>query len=60
VRRFGAGVVVAAGDVDALGDALRTVLGDPEPFRAGARKARDELTWADAARAHARLYEEIA
>jgi glycosyltransferase involved in cell wall biosynthesis len=60
VRRFGAGVVVAAGDVDALAEALRTVLGDPEPFRAGARKARDELTWADAARAHVRLYEEIA
>jgi glycosyltransferase involved in cell wall biosynthesis len=60
VRRFGAGVVVTAGDVDALADALRTVLGDPERFRAGARKARDELTWADAARAHIRLYEEIA
>jgi glycosyltransferase involved in cell wall biosynthesis len=60
VRRFGAGVVVTAGDVDALADALRTVLRDPERFRAGARKARDELTWADAARAHIRLYEEIA
>jgi glycosyltransferase involved in cell wall biosynthesis len=60
VRRFGAGVVVAAGDVDALADAVGTVLADPEPFRAGARRARDELTWADAARAHIRLYEEIA
>jgi glycosyltransferase involved in cell wall biosynthesis len=60
VRRFGAGLVVSAGDVDGLAEALRTVLADPEPFRAGARKARDELTWADAARAHVRLYEEIA
>jgi glycosyltransferase involved in cell wall biosynthesis len=60
VRRFGAGVVVAAGDVDALADAVGTVLADPEPFRAGAVRARDELTWADAARAHIRLYEEIA
>ena len=59
VRRFGAGVVVPAGDVAGLGDALRTVLADPEPFRTGARQARDELTWADAARAHVRLYEEI-
>lgn len=59
VRRFGAGVVVAAGDVAALAEALRSVLADPEPFRAGARKARDELTWAQAARAHVRLYEEI-
>jgi glycosyltransferase involved in cell wall biosynthesis len=59
VRRFGAGVAVSAGDVDALAEALRTVLADPEPFRAGARKAREELTWAEAARAHARLYEEI-
>ena len=60
VRRFGAGVVVEAGDVDGLAGALRTVLADPEPFRAGASKARDELTWAEAADAHIRLYEEIA
>jgi glycosyltransferase involved in cell wall biosynthesis len=60
VRRFGAGLVVSPGDVGALAEALRTVLADPEPYRAGAREARDELTWAEAARAHVRLYEEIA
>jgi glycosyltransferase involved in cell wall biosynthesis len=60
VRRFGAGIVVAAGDIEALAEALRTVLSDPDPFRAGARRARDDLTWAEAARAHIRLYEEIA
>jgi glycosyltransferase involved in cell wall biosynthesis len=59
VRRFGAGLVVSPGDVEGLAEALRTVLADPEPFRAGARKARDQLTWAEAARAHVRLYEEI-
>jgi glycosyltransferase involved in cell wall biosynthesis len=60
VRRFGAGIVVAAGDIEALAEALRTVLSDPDPFRAGAGRARDDLTWAEAARAHIRLYEEIA
>ena len=60
VRRFGAGVVVPAGDVEALADGLRTVLEDPEPYRAGARRARDELTWEASARAHLELYRELA
>lgn len=60
VRRFGAGKVVAPGDVDGLADAIREVLDDPEPFRAGAQRARAELTWDAAARAHLALYEEIA
>ena len=60
VRRFGAGRVVAPGDVDGLADAIREVLSDPEPFRAGAQRARAELTWDASARAHLALYEEIA
>src|SRR4051812_32357481 len=63
VRRFGAGRVVPAGDVEALADAVQELLGDPaalEDARAGARRARDELTWDAAARAHLAVYEEIA
>jgi glycosyltransferase involved in cell wall biosynthesis len=60
VRRFGAGLVVAPGDVEGLAAAVQEVLRDPEPFRAGARRAREELTWDAAARAHLALYEEIA
>jgi glycosyltransferase involved in cell wall biosynthesis len=60
VRRFGAGLVVAPGDVDALAAAIDDVLRDPQPFREGAQRARDELTWDAAARAHLTLYEEIA
>ncbi|HET8527957.1 MAG TPA: glycosyltransferase family 4 protein [Gaiellaceae bacterium] len=60
VRRFGAGRVVPAGDVEALAAALGEVLADPEPARAGARRAREELTWDASARAHLELYREIA
>ena len=60
VRRFGAGRVVPPGDVDALAAAIGEVLADPEPFRSGARRAREELTWDASARAHLALYEEIA
>ena len=63
VRRFGAGRVVPAGDVEALAAAVRELLGDPaalEEARAGARRAREELTWDAAARAHLAIYEEIA
>jgi len=62
VRRFGAGRVVPAGDVDALAAAVHELLGDPaalEDARAGARRAREELTWDAAARAHLAIYEEI-
>jgi glycosyltransferase involved in cell wall biosynthesis len=63
VRRFEAGRVVPAGDVDALAGALRELLSDRdalEQARAGARRARDELTWDSAAAAHLALYAEIA
>jgi glycosyltransferase involved in cell wall biosynthesis len=63
VRRFGAGRVVPAGDVEALTAAARELLGDPaalEAARAGALRAREELTWDAAARAHLALYREVA
>ena len=63
VRAFGAGRVVPADDVDALGAAVRELLDDPaalEAARAGARRARAELTWARAAAAHLELYRELA
>jgi len=63
VRAFGAGRVVAAGDVDALADAVRELLSDRDALegaRAGARRARETLTWDASARAHLDLYEEIA
>ena len=62
VRQFGAGRVVEPGDVDALAAAVQELLGDPaalEEARAGARRARAELTWDAAARAHLALYEEL-
>jgi glycosyltransferase involved in cell wall biosynthesis len=63
VRRFEAGRVVPAGDVAGLATAVHELLDDPaalERARAGARRAREELTWDAAARAHLELYEEIA
>ncbi len=62
VRHFGAGRVVAAGDVAGLAAAVYELLSDPaalERARAGARRARAELTWDAAAQAHLALYEEI-
>jgi glycosyltransferase involved in cell wall biosynthesis len=63
VQRFGAGRVVRAGDVAALAGAVRELLEDAAALaaaRAGARRARDELTWDAAATAHLALYREIA
>jgi len=59
IRVFGAGLVVPPGDVEALAAAIGDVLRDPEPFRAGAQRARAALTWDEAARAHVELYQEI-
>ena len=62
VRRFGAGRVVPAGDVEALADSIRELFDDPAALaeaRAGARRAREELTWDAAARSHLELYREL-
>jgi glycosyltransferase involved in cell wall biosynthesis len=63
VRQFGAGRVVPAGDVEALTAAARELLRDPAQLaaaRAGARRARETLTWDAAAVAHLAVYEELA
>jgi glycosyltransferase involved in cell wall biosynthesis len=63
VRRYGAGRVVPAGDVDALGAAVRELVEDADALaaaRAGALRARSELTWDASAAAHLELYREIA
>jgi len=59
VREYGAGLVVPAGDVDALTEALRALLADPAAARAGAERARRELTWDAAAARHLELYREL-
>jgi glycosyltransferase involved in cell wall biosynthesis len=62
VRRFGAGRVVEAGDVEALAAALAELLGDRDALeraRRGARAAREALTWDASARAHLELYGEL-
>jgi glycosyltransferase involved in cell wall biosynthesis len=59
IRTFEAGAVVHSGNVDALEDAVESVLADPEPARAGAQRAREALTWERAARAHLDLYREL-
>ena len=63
VRDFGAGRVVAAGDVDALTEAVRALLESPTELaaaRAGAERARAELTWDAAAAQHLALYRTLA
>jgi glycosyltransferase involved in cell wall biosynthesis len=63
VGRFGAGAVVPPGDVGAMADAFRRLLGDSEALasaRQGAERAREELTWDASAAAHLELYREIA
>jgi glycosyltransferase involved in cell wall biosynthesis len=62
VRTFEAGRVVPAGDLEALTEAARELLDDPEALaraRQGAERARRELTWDGAAQAHLALYREL-
>ncbi len=63
VREFGAGRVVEPGDVSGLAAAARELLDDQaalEAARAGARRARETLTWDAAAEAHEALYRGLA
>ena len=62
VRMYEAGAVVPAGDVDALTAAVETLLSDRDALeraRAGAERARSELTWDAAAGQHLALYREL-
>ena len=62
VRQFGAGRVVAPDDVDGLAAAIGELLDDEGALalaRAGAAKARTELTWEASAQAHLALYAEL-
>jgi glycosyltransferase involved in cell wall biosynthesis len=63
VAAFGAGRVVAPGDVGGLRAAVRELLEDPDALAAaceGARRARAALTWERAAAEHVALYQELA
>ena len=64
IRRYGAGRVVPAGDVEALTEATRgaasTTRGALAAAQLGAEQARSELTWDAAATQHLELYRELA
>lgn len=62
VGAFGAGRVVAPGDVAGLEHAVRELLDDEDALaaaRAGAAAARENLTWDRSGAAHMALYEEL-
>jgi glycosyltransferase involved in cell wall biosynthesis len=59
----GAGAVVEPGDVEGMSRALERLLEDADALasaRRGAERAREELTWESAARAHLEVYGELA
>ena len=63
IRAFGAGRVVEPGDVEGLAAAIRELLDDGAALadaRAGAERARAELTWDASAAAHLDVYRELA
>jgi glycosyltransferase involved in cell wall biosynthesis len=62
VRRFGAGAVVPPGDIEAMTEAVRTLLDDTGALaraRAGALTARETLTWDAAATSHLDIYKSL-
>lgn len=62
ICKFGAGAVVPPDDQNALQEALARLLGDAEALgraRAGAERARRELTWDVSARSHLAVYREL-
>ena len=62
VRAYGAGRIVPAGDLDALTAAVGELLSDRSALasaRAGAERARTELTWDASAAQHLALYKEL-
>ena len=62
VRAYEAGAVVPAGDVEAMGAAVRELLDNPQALeraRAGARRARSALSWDGAASRHLTLYDAL-
>jgi glycosyltransferase involved in cell wall biosynthesis len=62
VGRFGAGAVVAPGDVEALAGELQRLLSDADALaaaRRGAEAAREALTWEASAALHLDLYREL-
>jgi glycosyltransferase involved in cell wall biosynthesis len=62
VDRYAAGAVVEPGNVGAMRDALRRLLDDRDALaeaRAGAERARAELTWDASAAAHLDVYAEL-
>jgi glycosyltransferase involved in cell wall biosynthesis len=63
IARYGAGRVVPAGDVEALTEAAGALLSDPAALaaaRAGAERARSELTWDASAARHLEVYRDLA